>query len=75
MLPQATARREARDALESEKKTEEEEFRTGPLSVLTEAMRANSQVRWPAHLLHQLTRCCLAGAYQRAEQQEAARKN
>eukprot|EP00658_Telonema_sp_P-2_P011665 TRINITY_DN1445_c0_g1_i3.p1 TRINITY_DN1445_c0_g1~~TRINITY_DN1445_c0_g1_i3.p1 ORF type:complete len:124 (+),score=56.96 TRINITY_DN1445_c0_g1_i3:161-532(+) len=40
----ATARREARDALEAEKKSEEEEFRTGPLSVLTEAMRANSQV-------------------------------
>merc|ERR1712167_358374 len=40
----ATARREARDALESEKKTEEEQFRTGPLSVLNEAMRANSQV-------------------------------
>eukprot|EP00656_Telonema_subtile_P047628 TRINITY_DN548_c0_g1_i15.p1 TRINITY_DN548_c0_g1~~TRINITY_DN548_c0_g1_i15.p1 ORF type:complete len:133 (+),score=33.00 TRINITY_DN548_c0_g1_i15:129-527(+) len=40
----ATARREARDALVEDKKSEEEEFRTGPLSVLTEAMRANSQV-------------------------------
>merc|ERR1712164_201098 len=41
----ATRRREeANAAAESEKATEEEQFRTGPLSVLTEAMRANSQV-------------------------------
>merc|ERR1711935_1001109 len=41
----ATRRREeANAASESEKATEEEMFRTGPLSVLNEAMRANSQV-------------------------------
>merc|ERR1712070_617028 len=41
----ATRRREeANAAAEADKQTEEEMFRTGPLSVLTEAMRANSQV-------------------------------
>merc|ERR1712193_84451 len=41
----ATRRREeANAAQDSEKQSEEEQFRTGPLSVLTEAMRANSQV-------------------------------
>merc|ERR1712178_517519 len=41
----ATRRREeANAAAEAEKQNEEEQFRTGPLSVLTEAMRANSQV-------------------------------
>merc|ERR1711981_208963 len=41
----ATRRREEANALaEADKQTEEEQFRTGPLSVLTEAMRANSQV-------------------------------
>merc|ERR1712216_402455 len=41
----ATRRREeANAAAEADKQSEEEMFRTGPLSVLTEAMRANSQV-------------------------------
>merc|ERR1711898_3423 len=41
----ATRRREEANALaEQDKQTEEEMFRTGPLSVLNEAMRANSQV-------------------------------
>merc|ERR1711865_1219250 len=41
----ATRRREeANAAAEEGKQSEEEMFRTGPLSVLNEAMRANSQV-------------------------------
>merc|ERR1712100_654103 len=41
----ATRRREEANALAAEEKQSEEElFRTGPLSVLNEAMRANSQV-------------------------------
>merc|ERR1712147_599409 len=41
----ATRRREeANAAAEADKQSEEEQFRAGPLSVLTEAMRANSQV-------------------------------
>merc|ERR1712188_157155 len=41
----ATRRREEANAAAAEdKQNEEEQFRTGPLSVLNEAMRANSQV-------------------------------